>query len=86
MPISSPCSKVCTIDPRSGLCRGCGRTLGEIGQWASMPEAERRRIMSELPGRMRAAGLGQLAGSTGHLADGTGHLADGTGHLAGTGA
>jgi len=61
MPISSPCSKVCTIDPRTGLCRGCGRTLGEIGQWGSMPEAERRRIMSELPERMR--GLGQPAGA-----------------------
>jgi predicted Fe-S protein YdhL (DUF1289 family) len=67
MPISSPCSKVCTIDPRTGLCRGCGRTLGEIGQWGSMPEAERRRIMSELPERMRAAGIGQPA-CTGQLA------------------
>jgi predicted Fe-S protein YdhL (DUF1289 family) len=61
MPISSPCNKVCTIDPRSGLCRGCGRTLGEIGQWGSISEAERQRIMSELPERMR--GLGQPAGA-----------------------
>jgi len=61
MPISSPCSKVCTIDPRSGLCRGCGRTLGEIGRWGSMSEAERQRIMGELAERMRAAGLGQDA-------------------------
>ena len=73
MPISSPCSKVCTIDPRTSLCRGCGRTLGEIGQWGSMPEAERRRIMSELPERMRAAGIGQPTGTSG-LA-GTGRLA-----------
>ena len=63
MPISSPCSKVCTIDPRTGLCRGCGRTLAEIGQWGSMSETERRRVMSELAERMRAAGLAQSVGA-----------------------
>jgi predicted Fe-S protein YdhL (DUF1289 family) len=65
MPVSSPCSKVCTIDPCSGLCRGCGRTLPEIGRWASLPEPERLRIMSELPERMRAAGLAQDVGAGG---------------------
>jgi predicted Fe-S protein YdhL (DUF1289 family) len=63
MPISSPCSKVCTIDPRTGLCLGCGRTLGEIAQWGSIPEAERLRIMSQLPERMRAAGEPARAGT-----------------------
>jgi len=52
MPISSPCNKVCTIDPRSQLCLGCGRTLTEIAQWAWLPEAERMRIMTELPARL----------------------------------
>jgi predicted Fe-S protein YdhL (DUF1289 family) len=50
-PISSPCTKVCTIDPRSKLCVGCGRTLTEIAQWASLAEPERQRIMAELPAR-----------------------------------
>ena len=49
--ISSPCTKVCTIDPRSKLCLGCGRTLAEIGQWAALSEEERLRIMAELPAR-----------------------------------
>ena len=57
MPISSPCTKVCTIDPRSGLCHGCGRTLGEIAQWGSMNESERLRIMADLPRRMDAKGI-----------------------------
>jgi len=52
MPISSPCTKVCTIDPRSGLCHGCGRTLSEIAQWASLTERERLAIMAELPQRL----------------------------------
>ena len=60
MPISSPCTKVCTIDPRSGLCHGCGRTLAEIAQWASLPESERLAIMAELPARL---GSGALARS-----------------------
>lgn len=57
MAIASPCTKVCTIDPRSQLCRGCGRTLDEIARWTSLGEGERQRIMAELPGRLVANGL-----------------------------
>ena len=57
MAIASACTKVCTIDPRSGLCRGCGRTLDEIGRWMSFSESERNRIMSELPQRRAAYGI-----------------------------
>ena len=52
MAIASPCTKVCTIDPRSGLCRGCGRTLDEIAMWGTMSEAQRQHIMAELPQRL----------------------------------
>jgi hypothetical protein len=61
MAIASPCTKVCTIDPRSGLCRGCGRTLDEIARWMSLGETERSRIMAELPQRLAANGLGAVA-------------------------
>ncbi|HRD75094.1 MAG TPA: DUF1289 domain-containing protein [Hyphomicrobiaceae bacterium] len=47
----SPCVNVCVIDPVSGLCQGCFRTLAEIATWASLPEAERERIMRDLPRR-----------------------------------
>jgi predicted Fe-S protein YdhL (DUF1289 family) len=49
--IESPCNKVCTVDPASGLCIGCGRSLDEIARWAQMSDAERTRIMSELDRR-----------------------------------
>jgi uncharacterized protein len=63
MAIASPCTKVCTIDPRSQLCHGCGRTLDEIARWMSFGEGERARIMAELPARLAASGLGpSLAG------------------------
>jgi len=60
MAIASPCTKVCTIDPRSGLCWGCGRTLDEIARWGSLDDAERSRIMAELPQRLAANGLGPM--------------------------
>jgi predicted Fe-S protein YdhL (DUF1289 family) len=52
-PMESPCIKICTYDPDSGLCRGCGRTLEEIGAWFSMTDAERCAVMGQLPERLR---------------------------------
>lgn len=49
--MQTPCTKVCTIDPRSGLCIGCGRTLSEIARWSGMSEAERADVMASLPAR-----------------------------------
>lgn len=50
---SSPCIKVCVVDPRTGLCEGCGRTLAEIAQWSRLSEDERRAVMAQLPQRLR---------------------------------
>ncbi len=49
--IPTPCVKVCVVDGESGLCLGCLRTLPEIAAWGRLPEAERARVMSELPSR-----------------------------------
>jgi uncharacterized protein len=51
--IESPCVKTCTLDARSGLCLGCGRTIDEIARWSTMGPAERARVMAELPARRR---------------------------------
>jgi predicted Fe-S protein YdhL (DUF1289 family) len=53
--IESPCVKICTLDARSGICLGCGRTIDEIARWTAMNAAERSRVMTELPARMDAA-------------------------------
>lgn len=50
---SSPCIKICVLDPQSGWCIGCGRTLGEIAGWGSLSEAERLAVMEGLPARMK---------------------------------
>jgi hypothetical protein len=50
---TSPCVKICVIDPASRLCEGCGRTLAEIAQWAAMSEPERLAVMALLPERLK---------------------------------
>jgi len=42
-PTTSPCIKVCVIDLR-GECRGCRRTLAEIGAWSTMSPDQRRVV------------------------------------------
>jgi hypothetical protein len=55
MPISTPCTKVCILDRRTGLCEGCGRTGEEILRWINMSEADRLAVMALLPERMALA-------------------------------
>ena len=43
------------MDPQRGLCLGCARTLDEIARWGQMSEAERERILAELPKRSNVA-------------------------------
>jgi uncharacterized protein len=45
--IESPCNRICTLDPASGLCLGCGRSLDEITRWTQMTDAERARVLVE---------------------------------------
>jgi hypothetical protein len=52
--IESPCNRVCTLDPATGLCLGCGRSLEEIARWTQMTDAERARVVADL-GRRAAA-------------------------------
>jgi predicted Fe-S protein YdhL (DUF1289 family) len=53
--IETPCIKICVMDAATGLCSGCGRTLEEIAHWASLAPETRKRIMTELPGRLKSA-------------------------------
>jgi hypothetical protein len=55
MSIKTPCNKVCTIDPASRLCAGCGRSLDEIAGWTALTDAERARVMAQLPQRLETS-------------------------------
>jgi predicted Fe-S protein YdhL (DUF1289 family) len=53
-PVPSPCINVCRMDPRTGLCEGCLRTLDEIAQWGSAGEEAKRAIWREIERRREA--------------------------------
>ena len=55
----SPCISVCVLDPASGFCRGCFRTIQEIAGWTMMTKGERLTVLSRLPERRTTAELGR---------------------------
>ena len=57
-PVPSPCIDVCTIDPASGWCRGCLRTLDEIATWGGLDDRGRRDIWKRLPERRAEVAAG----------------------------
>jgi len=50
--MQTPCIHVCAIDPATGFCTGCGRTIEEIGAWMRYSDAERASLMAILPARL----------------------------------
>jgi uncharacterized protein len=47
----SPCVAICVLDPASGYCRGCWRTIDEISRWLQLSREEKRRVLAALPAR-----------------------------------
>ena len=53
--VPSPCTDVCRIDPGTGWCEGCLRTIDEIGAWGALDDRARRDIWKRLPARRSAS-------------------------------
>jgi predicted Fe-S protein YdhL (DUF1289 family) len=49
--VTSPCTSVCIIDPVTGLCGGCFRTLEEIAGWIDFSATEKRTVLAALDAR-----------------------------------
>jgi len=49
--VASPCINVCRMNPETGLCEGCLRTLDEIAAWSAMSAQEKRSVLARLPAR-----------------------------------
>jgi predicted Fe-S protein YdhL (DUF1289 family) len=45
-PLPSPCIRNCTLDNKSDICLGCGRTLAEIGEWSDATRARQEEIVA----------------------------------------
>jgi len=52
--IASPCVNVCRIDPDSGLCAGCLRTLEEIAGWSGYSDERKLAVIRALADRRQA--------------------------------
>lgn len=50
--LPSPCVSVCHMDPASGLCEGCYRTLDEIAAWSVMGEPGKREVWRRIEQRV----------------------------------
>ncbi len=61
--VPSPCVSICRMDPATGLCAGCLRTIDEIAAWSVLDDAQRRAVWQRILLRReeaaeRAAGNG----------------------------
>ena len=52
--IASPCVNICRMEPLTGWCEGCLRTIDEIAAWGSLDDVARLRICKQLQQRREA--------------------------------
>lgn len=48
----SPCISICQMNPQSGLCMGCHRTIDEIADWSVLSEEEKQAVLSAIDARV----------------------------------
>jgi|TARA_B110000881_G_scaffold53851_1_gene45785 predicted Fe-S protein YdhL (DUF1289 family) len=49
--VESPCKNVCELDPNTGLCLGCKRTVDEIQNWNLKDNKEKMMITKKARNR-----------------------------------
>src|SRR5260364_19053 len=58
-PFGSPCIDVCRLNPQTGYCEGCFRTLEEIRSWKTMTDSDKRGLFEALLARSAAGHRGK---------------------------
>ena len=53
--VASPCIDVCRMNPETGFCDGCFRTIDEIAAWASCDDDEKRAVLARAGSRRQGA-------------------------------
>lgn len=51
---ASPCTGVCRMDPHTGYCEGCFRTIHEITVWSVANDCMKRAILTNVDKRRSA--------------------------------
>ena len=70
--VPSPCSGVCRIDERHGLCAGCLRSLDEIAAWPTLDDPARLALWRRLRARRAQGDAALEAAARAGAADGRG--------------
>lgn len=52
--VPSPCISVCRMNPASGLCEGCYRSIEEIVRWGNADDESKRTIWARIEQRRKA--------------------------------
>jgi predicted Fe-S protein YdhL (DUF1289 family) len=47
-PVASPCISICRMNPATGLCDGCLRTLDEIAAWSRLSDDDKRAVLARV--------------------------------------
>ena len=47
-PVPSPCINICRMEPNTGLCEGCMRTIDEIVAWGRADDDYKRSVWAEI--------------------------------------
>jgi acyl dehydratase len=51
--VGSPCIDVCRMNPSTGFCDGCFRTIDEIAGWSSFDAAGKRDVLAQVEARSK---------------------------------
>ncbi|MDA0360570.1 MAG: DUF1289 domain-containing protein [Proteobacteria bacterium] len=43
--IESPCVDICQLNPNTGICTGCFRTMDEISLWIELSDDEKQEVL-----------------------------------------
>ena len=46
--LRSPCVSVCRMEPETGYCAGCHRTIDEIADWGMMSDERKRSVWQQI--------------------------------------
>ncbi|MEX1166668.1 MAG: DUF1289 domain-containing protein [Hydrogenophaga sp.] len=49
--VPSPCVSICELDEALGRCKGCYRTLREIGSWGSLSDTDKHVVWARIEAR-----------------------------------
>jgi acyl dehydratase len=53
--VPSPCVDICRMNPDTGWCDGCLRTIDEIAGWSSFDDDTRRAVLARVESRWQGA-------------------------------